>query len=122
MKIDRSGSPDVFAAVMGRGGEFAACFPNSCSGPVTGALYVTVSRCQWITSSLSVTVQDQSTDTVYPAWAVPATTLAFDAKGAVVEGQLRPWIERVGARDLDIHRLPRSKMPTRRRNLTICSL
>jgi hypothetical protein len=93
LNIGGLGAPGLFADSETRGGYAPDCFPMTCSGPVSGALYITVSVCQTLLPNFSIRIKDDPLKTVYRSSTVPASTLAFDARGVASEQPLRPWLE-----------------------------
>ncbi len=85
--------PGLYADAQTRGGYFSDCFPMRCSGPVSGALYVTASICQNIQPSFTIRIKDDPNNVLYGADRVALTTLAFNSRGVASEQPLRPWLE-----------------------------
>ena len=82
----------VGSIIGGRSGR--PCFPVRCRRePVTGDVFITVSVCQTLVPNFSIRIKDDPLKTVYTSSTVPASTLAFDARGVASERPLAPWLE-----------------------------
>ncbi|MFT4867089.1 MAG: hypothetical protein ACI8RE_003290 [Ilumatobacter sp.] len=87
------------AKTWGGRGYMPECFPQTCSGPVTGNVHITAAVCQTIQLTGTVTVRDDPNETVYPLTDVNSTTLMFGRDGTGTQQPLRPWITSIGLED-----------------------
>jgi hypothetical protein len=82
----------VGSIIGGRPGR--PCFPVECRRePVTGDVFITVTKCQAIVSDIAIRVKGDTSGAVYGPDSIPETTLGFNRAYGVERQQLQPSIE-----------------------------